>query len=250
MFFRPRDLYELRRSLNALPQQQLRLLEMYLGRTYRHEKAREFAHHGFMRRVTTLARCVTNVFRLLPPELDKIPDPDAVHDAAINIQSFIFNVFGSVDNLAWIWVVENQIDLPPQWIGLGPKNGAVRSSLSAEFRADLDGLSDWFKHLESFRHSLAHRIPLYVPPYSVTESNIEGHQEFGRKASAALSSGDHSAYRRFSDAQRDLGIFIPQMTHSFSENPRPIVFHAQLLADFNTVVSIGEKMFKELGAQC
>jgi hypothetical protein len=42
----------------------------------------------------------------------------------INIQAFVFNVFGSIDNLAWIWVQEKSLAkedgsaIPSAWVGL------------------------------------------------------------------------------------------------------------------------------------
>ena len=36
------------------------------------------------------------------------------------------------------------------------------------------------------------------------------------------------------------------MTHSFTENANRIVFHPQLLADFNTIDELGRKMLEEL----
>ena len=58
--------------------------------------------------------------------------------------------------------------LPPEWVGLRAKNTDVRDSLGQEFRQFLEGMSDWFKYLEDYRHALAHRIPLYrhspLPP--------------------------------------------------------------------------------------
>jgi hypothetical protein len=87
----------------------------------------------------------------------------------INIQAFVFNVFGSIDNLAWIWVrekglaMDDGLPIPNAWVGLGKKNRFVRHSFSTEFQEFLKGLNDWFDHLDDFRHALAHRIPLYYP---------------------------------------------------------------------------------------
>jgi hypothetical protein len=58
---------------------------------------------------------------------------------------FDVNVFGSIDNLAWIWVQEKPVrhengsPIPNSWVGLGKDNNFVRSSLSAEFQQYLKG---------------------------------------------------------------------------------------------------------------
>ena len=44
----------------------------------------------------------------------------------------------------------------------------------------------------------------------------------------------------------DLAIITPFMTHSFSEGARPVGFHFQVLADWNTVVEMADKFLQEL----
>jgi hypothetical protein len=52
---------------------------------------------------------LTVVFEKLPPELDEIPERDAVVDATLTTQAFVMNAFGCLDNLAWIWVCEKAV---------------------------------------------------------------------------------------------------------------------------------------------
>jgi hypothetical protein len=149
------------------------LLFAYMARAYKTARGQEFAAHGFLRRLKTLYRCIDRVFTLLPPALDDIPAEDALEDATIAIQAFIFNLFGSLDNLAWIWVEEKALRRPDgaplaqRQVGLGAKYQIVRQSFSKSFEAYLETIADWFAHLEGYRHALAHRIPLYIPPHSV-----------------------------------------------------------------------------------
>src|SRR5712671_1522714 len=88
----------------------------------------------------------------------------------ICIQAFTFNAFACLDNLAWIWVCEKKLTteqgdpIPAGKVGLGKKCKLVRRSLPADIRKYLKSLDAWFDHLENFRHALAHRIPLYIPP--------------------------------------------------------------------------------------
>src|SRR5579872_1774027 len=64
----------------------------------------EYARQGVPRRLKVLTRCIINVFTGIPPERDELPSREALSDATINIQAFVFNVFGAVDNLAWLWM--------------------------------------------------------------------------------------------------------------------------------------------------
>ena len=136
--------------------------ELYHTRLQKRE-AREFATQGFSRRLKTLARCIDNVFKILPPNQTHLPSIDELFDAMINIQAFVFNLFGIIDNLAWIWVQEKPIrkedgsPIPKSFVGLSKGNTFVRSSLSTEFQEYLRGLDDWFDHIEKWRHALAHR---------------------------------------------------------------------------------------------
>jgi hypothetical protein len=123
------------------------LVEHYTLLNLANSRAKEFATQGYPRRLKIIVRCMHNVFTLIPPDRETLPSRDELSDATINIQSFVFNVFGSIDNLAWIWVCEKGQKRPDGtpiadiYVGLGPKNIAVRGLLS-------EGLQ---KHLASAR---------------------------------------------------------------------------------------------------
>src|SRR5260370_22208714 len=131
----------------------------YHSRSYSSERAREYAVHGFCRRLGTLMRAVDRVYEVLPPEREDIPEREDVVDATIAIQSFVLNEFGCLDNLAWVWVCAKGIkgkdgaELKPNEVSLGNKR--VRGSFSDEFRAYIDRRQDWFDNLRNFRDSLA-----------------------------------------------------------------------------------------------
>jgi hypothetical protein len=252
MPFSKDDVGKMRWEFARVTDKHLELLSGYLGRNYDNGRAKEFATHGFMRRIKILTRCIQNVFGILPLERISIPNMDELSDAAINIQAFVFNVFGCVDNLAWVWVLEKHVvktngaELNQNQVGLRVGNTRVRESFSSEFQAYLAGLDDWFAYQENYRHALAHRIPLYIPQYNVHPDNEVAHQSLGEQATAALNRLDTTEYNRLSAEQEALGTFSPQMTHSFSEALGVVFFHPQLLADFATVHELGQKMLIEL----
>ena len=90
-----------------------------------------------------MTRCVERVFELLPPEQDALPEQDFLIDRTICIQAFVMNVFGALDNLAWIWVSEKPLAVDRIEIGLGPKCKAVRASFSPEMRDYLSKNQNW-----------------------------------------------------------------------------------------------------------
>jgi hypothetical protein len=68
LYFNEEALQQLRQGFEALPGKTAELIEKYATRTYSNELAKGFGHHGFMRRVPTLERCIENVFGLVTRE--------------------------------------------------------------------------------------------------------------------------------------------------------------------------------------
>jgi hypothetical protein len=249
-YFSEKTLDTLHRGRSRLKMQYIDLWGRYYSRSYRSERAREYAVHGFCRRLAMLLRAVDRVFEILPPELEDIPEREDVEDATIAIQSFVLNTFGCFDNLLWVWVFEKDVkekdgsDLKPKDVSLG--NKLVRGSFTDEFRAYIDSRQDWFNHIRHFRDSLAHRIPLYIPPYVVATENIDEHNRLERAAVEALNRPDIQEHDRLRSEQKKLARFRPWMTHSVYEQSPMVVFHGQLLADYNTVDEFGRTMLEEL----
>lgn len=255
MFFSPEQIRELNIEYETISDKYEQLITAYVRRPYNVDLAREHALHGFSRRLKVIKRCIDNIFHELPPDLNRLPSSEELADMNINLQAFIFNVFGAVDNLAWVWVHERDLRteagalLPRGEVGLRRRNRIVRRSFSPEFRMTLDRFNDWFDLNEEYRHAVAHRIPLYVPPYMITERNQAAYQDLENRKGEALNRGDIGEYDRLSAAQDELGEFRPVMTHSLAEGARPVVFHSQMLADFNTVDALARGLLNELNRE-
>jgi hypothetical protein len=253
MYFSADDLRRIREEYALLHDRYANLMLAYNQRNYRFPVSSEYANHGFLRRLGTLLRSIENVFEKIPPDRGDDPPPrNDLLDATISIQAFVFNVFGAIDNLAWVWVSEAQITredgtpLPGSWIGFGPKNVRVRRSLPERFRRYLDSVNVWFEHLENFRHALAHRIPLYIPPYTVSPDQEGDWRALEAAIMTARLRGDREREGQLAREQRALCRFRPWMTHSYSEQSRPVVFHAQLISDFLTLEELAQRLLHEL----
>lgn len=252
MYFSDNVLAELREAHGGIAVKKQKLVEAYLTRQYRTDRAQEYARHGFSRRLNTMTHCIDRVFEILPPERTDLPTSVERIDAEVHIQAFVFNAYGSADNLAWIWVEQKDVrkedgsELPSNWVGLRENNTHVRRTFSAGFQNYLDSLNKWFINLEDFRHSLAHRIPLYIPPYVVQKSNADAYNELAKRMGEAFGSLDFEEYDSLSAQQKELAHFIPCMTHSLTEQADSVVFHAQLLADFATIEELGRRMLVEI----
>jgi hypothetical protein len=107
-YYKPHQLEELQQGYSTVNPAYERLMDEYLSLRLTNEAAYEYVRHGFIRRLGTLKRCIENVYSIYPPERSDKPTRDECLDLDINLQSFMFNVFGGIDNLAWIWVKERR----------------------------------------------------------------------------------------------------------------------------------------------
>lgn len=218
-------------------------------RDFRNPLTSEIANHGLARRITTLKHALTKAFQVLPLE-EESPSQDALMDATIYLQAFVINVFGAIDNLARIWVMESNLVQPnghrlrPMQIGLTPDHTIVRASLSQEVQDYLTASDGWFEYLENYRHALAHRIPLYIPPRQLNDAASAEFRRIDDEINKVIA--DQERYAALRAEQRQLGVFNPLMMHSFGEQARPVFLHPQMICDFATVIEIGEHILREL----
>lgn len=252
MYFSPEGIEQLSSERAAIIEKGQKLIEAFLGHDYKNENAREYAHHGLSRRIKLLMRCVDRIYDIIPPERSDLPSTEELHDTAIHLQSFLMNVFGSLDNLAWIWVSEKGVtdphgfELKATAIGLRKKNECVRSSFSKEFQSYLVTMDKWFDYLVFFRDALAHRIPLYIPPHIVRPDKVGEYSKLEHDIHVAASGGDAAQVEALSKVQNELVFFRPWMAHSADGKTKAVPFHIQLLRDFNTAEEIAWKLQAEL----
>lgn len=246
-YYTQKQLTEIRAKLLTIEGRTNTLVLKFVYYRFKSDKAREYAQHGFGRRVQLLRRCIENVFRIVPPGTIKIPSKSRLYDAQINIQAFFANAYGIVDNLAWIWVYERGLKLPRKKIGFRKHHNEVRSSFSGELQKYIDGLDTWFNYLVEYRDALAHRIPPYIPPGAVLRKNVVAYNDLMSRMNAALGRLDSFEYERLCARQNALLIFQPLITHSVTETTAHFAFHPQLIADFLTVEELGNKVLSELG---
>jgi hypothetical protein len=247
-YLNKKQIAEIREKFSAIDGMTDQLVLRYVAHPFKNEQAREYARHGFARRLGTLRRCIQNVFRIVPPGTTRVPVKTKLNDAQINLQAFVANVYGSIDNLAWVWVHERGLtdQISRGRVGFRPHHTEVRSALSQEFQSYLHGLDGWLAYIIEYRDSLGHRIPLYIPPGGVRPKDIGQYNELMDAITGALNRLDPREYDRLSAEQNKLLIFQPLMTHSVNEATAHFAFHVQMIADFLTVEELGRKMLLEL----
>jgi len=251
MPYTPGQIEQMAQALDGWLERERTLTLTLFGYRWSDASAREMMEHGVSRRIATLKHCLERTFETLPPEAGQ-PSRGELLDATAFLQTFFINAFGATDNLAWVWVKETGVTdrrgrpLARSEVGLTPRHVALRESLSETTRAYLAAADEWFGYLQDYRHALAHRIPLYIPPTMVTPEEVE---EFKRFESEMMAEGfDPERWQRVLAAQGALGRFEPVMMHSYGEGAQPMWFHGQMICDFATVIEIAEHVLGDLQA--
>lgn len=256
MTYTEEQVQKLVESLGRVDQNYQSFLKTYgNGKPYK-SSADEFLKHGFLRRIIILKRCIDNIYSVCPISQDRKLSNEKRIDVEINLHAFVINTYGCLDNLAWIWVKQEKIkekigkDLLKNEIGFpfndSTKYKKVWTSFSERFQKYLNSREKWFKYIENFRHSLAHRIPLYIPPCTVKEKDAESIKRLEDLRWKAMFNNDFEELARLNLEIEKLEEFVPIMLHSYEEESPYIFFHAQIIADWNTVVEISKNFFEEL----
>lgn len=225
------------------------LLDKVISTSLSVERARDFATQGFGRRLGYLRHALNRIYEILPPNYN-IATRSTVRDAELIIQAFVMNVFGSIDNLAWIWALERHIVRSngeplkrSEMVFDQKRSPAIWTSLTAPILDELLNNRNWFEALGNYRHGVAHQIPIYIPLLYSKDEIIEFNQ-LNFKIQKAVSELDHKTLRTLIDQQNNLGSYGPVM--ALTGDTQSIKFHVQMIADVATVVSLGEKIFDEL----
>lgn len=179
MYYNAESIEEMDDVIRSLTTKRMSIFEEFWKFQFTSDSAIEHVRHGFLRRQKTLETCVRQIFDTIPPDGDGVPSTDNLDIATVCLQSFAINLYGCTDNLAWIWVFETCPSSPngKPWrrnqVGLRPANTILRSTFGQTFQDYLESKNNWFALLEEFRDSLAHRIPLYVPPFQIRDTDEE-----------------------------------------------------------------------------
>lgn len=209
------------------------------------EKAREYTRQGVARRLKILRKCIENIAAIYPPARHELLSEDECSDVAINLHAFITNIDGVQDNIAWVYVIENALEdkIKNGPVGVGLFTKETKPHLPADFRTYLksDRIKEWrCEYAKNFRDALTHRIPPYLPPYEVTQSNTRLCQALASQIHQLVLIGDFKSVKTLLDDCDSYRRICPTFLHSLSgsDPSPPIILHPQVLADANTVLEI------------
>lgn len=221
---------------------ELQSRHVMLGATHSGALA-EHLTHGAGRRLSVLRRALTNIFRIFPPARPEKLNEEELSNVQINIHAYCINVAGIFDNWAWAFVLHH--DLLEM---VGGKHGVdlfkenLQKFLPPELARQAKSMREWHAHyLKGYRDSLAHRIPLYIPPFWLTPQETEQYLAIEKERHELLFSGELERYESATAELEKLGKSAPVFLHSFEfgDKYRPVSLHPQVLADCATVVECG-----------
>lgn len=205
------------------------------------KRAQEYLDHGVCRRFRIIQRCIQNIFSVFPPDRTRLLNEQERSDVEINLHAFVINLYGVSDNLAWIYLLENGIALKPSRVGLF--NRETQKYLPPEVRDYLRSktIKEWHgKYAKDYRDALAHRIPLYVPPWTCTPAQGDRYRELEAMISAEITKHNFAQVEKLTDEQDALRSICRTFLHSFSDDHAfpPVYFHPQVIADARTAMEI------------
>jgi hypothetical protein len=200
------------------------------------EKAREYALHGIARRIGLIEHCIERIFDIFPPTTEKPLKREAISDVQAYLHAFVINVSGLQDNLAWTYVLQLGLPVRRNQVDLFKRD--TFSVLPEHIQRHLTGplMIAWHeKYAKEYRDSLAHRIPLYVPPSNLTPEEAARLRELDTLEWNLLAERKWGDLERIREEKDSLGSAAPVFIHSLSDSAGPVILHPQVLSDALTV---------------
>ncbi len=137
----------------------------------------KFAYYGILRRINIMKQCVDNIFEIHPFYSEDLLKKKELFDLTINLQCFLFHLYGTLENLAWVYAI--QIDFEKDrrkrtfFANKNKKNTAptLLETLPKHIQDAFIGDGAWIDYVREIRNALAHQEPFYIPPNAVNDKN-------------------------------------------------------------------------------
>lgn len=227
-----------------------------LGGKLKSPRAREYLNHGVARRLGLVQRCVINIYDICPLDRSELFEPDELEDLNINLHAFLLNVYGILDDLAWVVALEATQTEVQRRRDISLYGSKVQKHLPPETTAFLRTMKNWHdNYIKNFRDSLAHRIPAYVPPMQLTDEEAKRSEALEKEIIEGIKKHDFGRADSLKQEQGKLGKLMPVYTHSFCDPDAsaPVYLHSQVVIDLKTIVavirSVADALRNRLGAR-
>jgi hypothetical protein len=138
-------------------------------------------------------------------------------DALIHLNSFDVQLRGALDNIAWAFLHCLDLNVDEKNRNFRQKAYIQAKEFQTKVRIHDPALSDylekllrWFDDLTAYRDPIAHRVPIYTPPSTVTQEEVDARKASEKRACDAILSGapDDEIKEAIANA-RDVGRYVP-----------------------------------------
>jgi hypothetical protein len=225
------------------PKIQLELDLHQLADKLRVPRAKVFLQQGVLRRLGVIERCVANIFEIFPPSREIFLNKNELSDVTINLHAFVINVYGILDNLAWVCALEGEFpELNSNKFDIGLFKTKMRPYLPEKFLTYLDQgpTRVWFDdYAKVYRDSTSHRIPPYIPPKKMSPEEAARYSELYKESMNALYEQRDVDKFELLEAQIEAmgsttSFFVLTLSGEEDKEP-PMHMHPQLLCDTLTI---------------
>jgi hypothetical protein len=211
-----------------------------------------YIREGFGRRIAILKHCLASIYRQFPPSTLVPLTQDQRQDVQIALHAFVMNLYGAFENLAWAFVIRHDLMSKFQHIN---KVGIFSKDLQrlipepiAIYLTSKTFLA-WSKsYLKNYRDSLAHRIPLYIPPDELSSEHANRYAELDKLDAASLQTHDWDGLQENQTERDSLGrpsfMFLTSLMNKHGISPKPMLLHPQLLSDAATLIEFSKNFLE------
>lgn len=156
-----------------------------LARQLQNKHAQYYMQYGAGRRLNMIFYCYGRISQIAHPKREEPLKHNEQLELSVDINVIYMYIRGVLDNFAWCILYEREPNLinqiHPNDIGLFSKKFRKKFSLFSKIETDIGKHDEWFEELKEKRDPAAHRIPLYIPPSTVTPNEAECHEELYKK---------------------------------------------------------------------
>ena len=216
-------------------------------------KANEYLLHGVCRRLKLIRRCVENTFNIFPVDRKAVLTEEEKTDLEINLHAFVININGLQDNLAWVYLFEKGLNAKVKngALGVGLFKEQTQAHLPAELRDYLskETIMNWHKqYAKDYRDALAHRIPLYIPPFQMADTDMQKYQDIEGEIRIKIETKEFDKACDLYAKQEAIGkpsLFYAHSTRDL-DSFSPMLLHPQVIVDSKTVIEITEMVMRHV----
>jgi hypothetical protein len=204
-----------------------------------------FLRYGVARRFDLIGNAIRNIYRIFPPERTSTLSREDLGDVQINLHAFVINLSGCFDAMAWAFVLKhgllNKVGGPAA-VGMFPESTKRFLPKQISEYLNREDTSNWHKtYLKTYRDSLAHRIPVYVPPGVMSPEEATHYAAIEQLKMEALEKQDFALLDNLWNQQASIGqpCFFFLQTDANGKTTEPIWLHPQILSDTSALIDFG-----------